>query len=212
MVLASTRSVSAAQNNFPREDLFRRTQSWLLTQSPPRSISNQIYWVQGKVEVNQTISASAPTETNFAFHFSDLTNLAGLASYFDQYCMFSVVVNLNFNYNGATPGALGNVVTAIDFDNIATLGSLSAIEAYESALTSKINTTQSIQRLIHPAVSPALYGGSSFNAFGISRMWVDSANTGVPHYGYRSFFVSNLGTTLTATYDFNFVIGLRNNI
>jgi hypothetical protein len=212
MVIASTKTTSAAEVSFPKEDFFRRMGSWILTQTPPRVLSNQIYWIQGKVETGQTISASVPTEVNFAFHFSDLTNLVGIAAFFDQYCIYSVVMNINFNYSGTTPSGLGTCFTAIDFDNIANLGSATAIEAYESCLTTKVTSSQSIQRLVHPTVAPALYSGSAFTNFGISRMWVDCANTGTPHYGMRSYFISNVGTTLTANFDFNFVVGLRNNI
>lgn len=212
MVIASTKTTASAETTFPKEDLFRRKSSWLLTQSPPRVIGNQIYWIQGKVETSGTVSASVPTEFNFAFHFSDLTNLVGLASFFDQYCIYSVVVSINFNYSGTTPSGLGTMFTAIDFDNIATLGSAALIESYESCLTTKVTATQSVQRLVHPCISPALYSGSAFTNFGLLRGWVDSANTGTPHYGFRSYFISNVGTTLTVNYDFNFVIGLRNSI
>jgi len=212
MMIASTKSTGVADVSFPREDLFRRQASWLLTQTPPRNISNQIYWVKSQLELTQTISASVPTEFNTSFALSGLTDTAGLAGFFDQYCIYSVIASITFNYSGTTPSGLGTMLTAIDYDNVGNLGSFAAVEAYESCLATKVSPTQSVQRLIHPAVAPALYSGSAFNNFGISRMWVDSANTATPHYGFRSYFISNVGTTLTAVYDFTFVVGFRNTI
>jgi len=211
MMIASTKSTAIGETFFPKEDFFRRQGSWLLTQTPPRNISRQIYWVKSNLELAVTVSASAPTEFNTSFALSGLTDTAGLAGFFDQYCIYSVVVSINFNYSGTTPGGLGTMITAIDYDNVTNLGSFAAVEAYESALVTKVNPTQSVQRLVHPAVAPALYSGSAFTNFGISRMWVDSANTSTPHYGFRSFFISNVGTTLTATFDFAFVVGFRNS-
>lgn len=211
LMVASTRSTGAAEVSFPKEDMVRKQGSWLLTQTPPRSIANQIYWIKGNVEGSATVSASVPTEVNKAFTLSDLTDLAGLTAFFDQYCLYSVIVNVNFNYTGTTPSGLGTMATAIDFDNVANLGTISAIEAFESCLITKVTASQSVQRLIHPCVAPALYGGSTFSAFGLQRSWVDSASPGTPHYGFRSFFISNVGTTLTATYDFTYVVGFRNN-
>jgi len=212
MMIASTRSTGVADVSFPKEDLLRHQGSWLLTQTPPRSISNQIYWVKATNEKTVTVSASVPTEFTLNFNLADFAYTAPLAGYFDQYCIYSVVVNINFNYTGATPSGLGTMITAIDYDNVAFLGNYSLYEAYESALVTKVTPTQSVQRLVKPATAPALYTGSAFSAFGISRMWVDSASPATPHYGFRSFFISNTGTTLTATYDYHAVFGFRNVI
>lgn len=214
MVIASTRATGVAEVSFPREDLFRRMRSWTLTQSPPRVLSNQIFWIQGKRESTTTISTTAPTEFNLAFFLSDVVDISGLAGFFDQYCIYSVVVNINFNYSGTTLGGLGTMFTAIDFDNVGNIGGPDAIEAYESCLTTKVVSDQSVQRLIHPCVAPSLYTTASavLAGYGVERLWIDSANISVPHYGFRSFFISNVGTTLTAIYDVNYVFGFRNNL
>jgi hypothetical protein len=212
MQIASTRGTGVAEVSFPREDYARSRVSWALTQTPPRSVGNLIHWVRGCNQSAVTVSASAPTEQTQTFAVSALTDLANLIASFDQFCIYSVVVSINFNYTGTTPSGLGTMYTAIDLDNAANLGNVLLYQGYESVLVTKVTPTQSVQRLIHPCVSPALYGGSTFNAFGIGRFWVDSASPATPHYGFRSFFISNVGTTLTATYDMTYIIGLRNNI
>jgi hypothetical protein len=151
-----------------------------------------------------------------SFQFADLTTLVGLAPFFDQYCIYSVTVNVTPDYEGAgsTLYTFGSVATAIDYDNTTSLGGgFNALLGYSSAVVAELNTGQSIQRYIKPCVAPALYNASAaFSGYGVSRMWIDSASTSVPHYGFRAIFVSNSVSGLSITYDVNYVIGLRNNI
>lgn len=211
MMVHSSRPTGDAETFFPQEDLMRRQSSWLLTQSPPRNLANIIYWVKCNNEKTQMVSNTVPTEFTINFNLSDFTGIAGLTAYFDQYCIYSALVNISFQYTGVTPTALGTMITAIDYDNVANLGAFTAYESYESALTTKVTTSQSVQRLIHPAVAPALYSGSAFSNFGIARTWVDSASPGTPHYGFRSYFISNVGTALYAIFDYVCVFGFRNS-
>jgi hypothetical protein len=213
LMLASVRPVGAADVSFVKEDLYRRQGSWALTQTPPRSVSNQIYWVKANSETTSTVSTSVPMEVNFSFTLQQFPNLVSLSSYFDQYCIYSAIVNITFQLTGSSGSVsgLGTMLTAIDYDNITNLGSFSSLEAYESCLATKVTATQCVQRLIKPAVAPALWGGSSFNAYGISRMWCDSATTTTPHYGFRSFLIGNTAAVLTVNYDIVGILGFRNN-
>jgi len=199
----------------PNQDFTRRMPSWLLSQSPPRAIRNQIYWVQGKVQNTLAISTSAPTESNYSFQFSDLTDLVGLSAYFDQYCVYSVTMNITPDYEGAgsTLYTFGSVCTAIDYDNNATIGSFAKVESFSSAVVCELNTGQSLQRYVKPCVAPAIYNsGAAFSGYGVSRAWVDSSSTSVPHYGLRTIFISNTVSGLSVTFDANYIIGLRNNM
>lgn len=214
-IAQSAQVVGKAFVNTPRQDFSRRTPNWLLTQTPPRDLTSQIFWVRGKRQAVITVSNTVPTEMNFPFAFSDLPNLVGVASYFDQYSIYSVVCNVTCDFEGAgsTLYSFGTCVTAIDYDNVNNLGSLASIESYGSAVTQEFSTGQSIQRYVKPCVAPALYtSGATFSGYGVQRQWIDSASTGVPHYGFRTFFVSNTVSGLSATADFSYVIGLRNNI
>jgi hypothetical protein len=211
MIVNSNKPTGESNTFFPKEDYFRRRSNWQLTQSPPRVISNQIYWIQAKTESTTTISSSGDTEANFVFKFNELTDIVGVADFFDQYCIYSVLINLMID-EGAI-GVRGVVVTALDFDSVTSLGSLPAIEAYESAVTTKVVAGQSIQRLLHPTALMAVIGGSgTFNNSAISRSWISSLNTDTQHFGYRSYFSGNTVTTALAIFSFTFVIGLRNNV
>jgi hypothetical protein len=211
----SAQVVGRAFVEVPGQDFTRQAPSWLLVQHPPKQIRNQMIWVQGKTQTQQTISNSAPTEKNFSFQFSDLASLVGLASFFDQYCIYSVTANVTPDFEGAgsTLYTFGTCATAIDYDNVTNIGSLANIEAYASAVIFEMSSGQSLTRYLKPCVAPALYtSGASFSGYGVQRLWIDSSVTTVPHYGFRSFFVSNTVSGLTVTYDFNYIVGLRNNI
>jgi hypothetical protein len=214
-IAQSATVVGRAMVEVPHQDFGRRPPSWLLNQSPPRNIRNQLYWIQGKTQSQLTVSNSAPTEHNLSFAFSDLSTLSSLAGYFDQYCIYSVTVNVTPDFEGAgsTLYTFGSCATAIDFDNVTNVGSLANVLSFSSCVVQEMTSGQSLQRYIKPCVAPALYtSAASFSGYGVSRMWVDSSTTGVPHYGFRSFFVSNTVSGLSVTYDVNYIIGLRNNI
>lgn len=206
--------VGKAFNNFPAADLERPIPNWSLTQHPP-SLRNNITWVVGHTQVTQTISNSVPTEVTFPFRFSDCTDLVGLASFFDQYCLYSVVWSCSAAFEGAGSAlySFGSVATCIDYDNASNLGSQANYLAYQSCVVEELSAGQSIQRFVKPCVSPAFFSSApAFSGFGVGRYWVDSSNTGVPHYGIRSFFTSNTVSGAGVAFDLTYVIGLRNNI
>jgi hypothetical protein len=199
---------------FPREDLARPIPDWRLTQVPPIP-RNNITWIQGKRQVVNTISNSVPSEFNLTFFFSDLVDLVGLAGFFDQYCIYSVTVSITPNFEGAgsTLYSFGTCATAIDYDNAGNLGSLNAVEAFESCVITELSPGQTIMRYVKPCVAPALYTSSAaFSGYGVERLWVDSSVTTVPHYALRSFFVNNTVSGLSCTFDLSYVVGLRNNM
>jgi len=199
----------------PALDYTRRQPSFQLVQTPPRNFMDQIHWVRGKVQSTITVSNTAPTESNYTITLSGLVDLVGLASYFDQYCIYSLTANISPSFEGAgsTLYTFGTCFTAIDYDNVTPLGSVSAIEAYNSCVVFEMSAGQSIQRFLKPCVAPALYNSSAaFSGYGVARTWIDSASTGVPHYGFRTFFISNTVSGLSCTVDLDVVVGFRNNM
>jgi len=214
-IAQSAQVVGRGEVIVPSADFGRKAPSWMLTQTPPRNLRNQIIWVQGKLQTSLSISNTVPTESNVFFKFSDLTDLVGLAGFFDQYCIYSVTVNVTPDFEGAgsTLYTFGSVATAIDYDNITNLGQFALLEAYNSCVVAELTPSQSLQRYLKPCVAPALYTTTpAFSGYGVQRMWIDSSVTSVPHYGFRSIYISNSVSGLSVTYDFNYVVGLRNNI
>jgi len=189
--------------------------NWALTQVP-RSIRNNITWCIGHLQGVTTISSSVPTEANFSFQLGDIIDLSGLGLFFDQYCIYSVVATLTPRQS--TPGtgvnSFGTVVTAIDYDNINALGTVSAVLSFQSAMQTELSIGQSVQRYIKPTVAPALYASNNLTlqGFAVGRFWVDSANINVPHYGLRSIYEGNTQNGLVVAYDYTYTLGFRNNI
>jgi hypothetical protein len=215
MIALSSQVSGKATVLAPAVDYSRRQPSFQLIQTPPKNFMDQIHWVRGKTQVVNTISTSAPTEANYSFTLAGLTDLAGLNGFFDQYCLYSITVSITPSFEGAgsTLYTFGTCFTAIDYDNVTTLGTSAAIQAYNSCVTFEISPGQSIQRFYKPCVAPAIYNSSAaFSGYGVSRCWIDSAQTSVPHYGFRSLFISNTVSGLSCTYDFDVVVGFRNNM
>lgn len=211
----SSQVVGRAFVEAPTQDFGRKPPSWQLVQHPPKQIRNQMIWIQGKFQQQITISNSVPTESNFSFQFQQLTDLVGLAAFFDQYCIYSVTANITPDFEGAgsTLYTFGTCATAIDYDNVTSLGAFAALESYSSCVVFEMSSGQSITRYLKPCVAPALYtSGAAFSGYGVQRLWLDSSTTNVPHYGFRTYFISNTVSGLSCTADFNMIVGLRNNI
>jgi hypothetical protein len=213
-IVKSSVVVGVAENVFPPADLEAPIPNWDLVQRPP-SLRNNITWVQGKLQNIVTVSNSVPTETNIQFRLSDLVDLVGLAGFFDQYCIYAATVSVHPSFEGAgsTLYTFGSIVTAIDYDNVGALGSFDAVASYQSSHIFEMSPGQAVQRFIKPCVAPALYAaGGTFSGYGVKRLWVDSAVTTVPHYGFRSIAISNTVSGLSLTFDVDLVLGFRNNM
>jgi len=214
-IAQSAQVVGKAFVEAPTQDFGRQPPSWQLVQHPPKQIRNQLMWIQGKRQQQLTISNSVPTENNISFQFQDLVDLYGLTTYFDQYCIYSVTVNITPDFEGAgsTLYTFGTVATAIDYDNTTALGNFAQLEAFSSCVVFEMGPGQSIQRYLKPCVAPALFtSAAAFAGYGVQRMWIDSSTPNLPHYGFRSIFISNTVSGLSASIDMNYVVGLRNNI
>jgi len=197
--------------NFPRSDLSMRVPSWSLTQSPPRNFAAQVHWFQINLESNYTVGSST-VEANFDFRLTNLNSGSQYASLFDQYCIYAVMVRFQANSEYPTSGTLGTLRTAIDYDNSNNLSSWTALADYSSCVTCEVETGASYERYVKPTVAPALYNvnNASLTGYGVGRYWIDSASSGMPHYGLRSY-VNGATINYTMLVEFTYIIGVRNN-
>jgi hypothetical protein len=210
-IVASSRTTGRESTNFPSEDFLRSCPSMALTQTPPRNIRGQIHWIQAQLLRVNTLSNSANTEYNLSFALSDLTAVSGITAFFDQYCLYSVAITVQCNDVGVSATTeTGRGYTAIDYDNTGNLGSETAIQAFGTCV-GFIPGRSVQQRYIKPVVAPAIYSGSAFTGFGVARAWLDCASTGIPHYGFRSYFAANGVSGLNVDYMLTYVLGFRNN-
>jgi hypothetical protein len=191
-------------------DFARRVPSWALTQSPPKNINSQIYWVQTNSDNGLSISSAVPTFLGQTFQATDSALTTALCASFDQYCIYAVYIRLTMQ--GAFGGTYsGTVVTCFDYDSVAALGSYSAYLQYNSADECPLTSPLSIERFLKPCVAAELYTGSVAGAYGVTRSWIDSASTSIPHYGFRAAFTGNVNASLVVTVSWTSIFGFRNS-
>jgi hypothetical protein len=211
MVASSHHSAAPVSTVMVSQDFNPKVPSWSLTQKPPMNIKSMIYWVQENTQTNFGV-ASGTVESNYAFQISAINAVNSYLAIFDQYCIYAVYVRMIPNTEYPATGTLGSLATAIDYDNTNNLGSWTAIQDYGTVNITQVESGVSVERYIEPCVAPALFNaGGAFTGFGVGRYWVDSANSGVPHYGFRSY---TNGSTITYTMLVNvtYILGFRNTV
>jgi len=198
-------------------DYRRKPLSFLLNQSPPRNFANGITWITDTWVSSDPISgAGSISEPNLAFQLNQCANSGNIIAMFDQYCIYAVHVSFTLAPVAITTQAVayGQLYTAVDFDNINAISTVSAISQYSSMEFSEIIPGKSHERYVKPCVG-AIVGASNASAVTTSpqRMWVNSASAAQPHYGLRVLIVGN---TTTQTYNLDvvarFIVGCRNTI
>jgi len=155
---------------------------------PPRQLLNQVFFSRQTTAgiINAGVSS---VEANIAFTASiDMEQYTAYLSIFDQYYLHSAVVTLTNEFHQASSTAFDYPVvhTAIDFDSITNLGSVTAIESYGTHNVDILTPGKSVTRIIMPCVATAPSGNGL-----ITRMWVPSANTSVPFNGFRCIVEAN---------------------
>lgn len=194
----------------PADYSFRQA-SYSLNESPPKNIRSQIFWLQmtlNKVS-GGNVSTSIDTEVGQSFQVNDLSYASSFSSLFDQYCIYSVVCNISTrNGNSASCGRL---TTAIDTDNVTSLGSEAAVQAFSSAQTVTLRPEMVVQRYIKPSISSFAYQGSG-TGYAPARAWCDLANTSIAHYGIRLYFTGNSASGYVYDMTCTYTIGLRYSI
>lgn len=150
----------------------------------PRGIPEMLHWFRANASYGTiTSNNAAAVETNLSFRLTDCDLSGGLSALFDQYAIVELVVELLPKQNAiaeSTPS--GSIWTALDFDNTTNVG-LAGIRAFSSAVRSA--AYEPIRRVLQPRVAVSVYKGA-FTAFANQRSWIDSGNTDVNHYGFRS--------------------------
>lgn len=196
-------------------DFNRRRASMMLTQTPPRSVRDQIHWF----EVTETLvssgnvssSPTTTTEFNQSFSLGLWSSYSSITALFDQYCIHSVICNVSTEAVFTAVAGAGRCTTAIDYDNVANLSNEGSIQAFGSAETVTVVPHMNIQRYVEPCVTPALYQTSG-TGYSSQRMWIDAASPNVPHYGLRVLFYNNNVSGFTIDIVCTFRYGARNSI
>jgi len=150
------------------------------------------YQVAGWIVSN----AAAPGVASIAVSLGQLAggDLTSLQTVFDQYKIEAVEfwINPQANVNLPTAGSGAPVyanqprlVTVIDLDNAASVGSIAQASNYSSAVTTEPYEKQ--RRCFKPHIAYAAYGSGAFTSYANQQAgWVDIASSGVSHFGLKA--------------------------
>jgi hypothetical protein len=216
----SLHAASSADISFPRSDLQIRQPNWQLTQSPPRNFKTHIFWVEESYQSSFALSAAGSVvEQNQAFAINQFPGASSMANLFDQFCIYSVMVRVIPEFTVSTvaaPGVTyGRIWTALDFDSNGPISSESAIEQYATVKVCEITPGKSYERFVKPTCSlvTGASNGTSNTGIAMTRMWLNSSNTGTPHFGVRILTAGNQSTTAPVMIvEVTAIFGLRNTI
>jgi len=156
-------------------------------QRVPRSVTGVIAW--DMVKQQQTFTAttsSAPTEMLYTVTLANNPTASSWAANYDQYCIpqFSLVFEAQ-----VPPGSTSLPVTlysALDFDNVASLGSVAAYEDAATCREQVLVPGTSVVRSVRPCIKDLVAGSGGSRAAATTQSWVDCAFTDVLHYGIRA--------------------------
>jgi hypothetical protein len=219
-LVSSTHAASSADIVHDLADFKRKPASWLISQRPPKSVQNMIYWMQTSYLYNIALSASgAVTEYAKGFALSDFPDGVSAASLFDQYCLYSVAARAWVEPTAANAipvnSSLGRIHSAIDFDSSGNYGTEAAIMRVGSCQSSELVYGKSYERFVKPTVQTITGSSNSTSVSGTSssRSWINSAFQAVPHFGIRYLTAGNSNVaTVPLFFAVTAIIGFRNNI
>jgi len=153
---------------------------------PPRQLLNQVFFSRQTTAAVITPGASA-VEANIAFSAAvDMEQYTSYLNIFDQYYLHSAVITLTNELNSNSNTSFPVVHTAIDFNSVDNLGSIAGIESYGTHNVDVLTPGKSVTRIIMPCV-----GTTTNSAPLVTRMWVNSSNTTLPFFGFRSITEAN---------------------
>jgi len=190
-----------------------RRQNFNIVQSPPKQLSNQIYWCQLSSDDQISLSNTAVTEVNVVFTPTNFNGFTQLQGAFDQYCMYAVTISIATLVVEASFGAI-QCYSAIDYDSGSSIGK-AALQAYSSFNYTSLGPggQSSLIRFLKPCIAPQVTSSNLPVPGGVSRQWLDSAYPGVQHYGFRNIFdVYSANVTNAVHRVYTGIFGFRNNI
>jgi len=213
---ASAHAVGAGEFISVPADLTTRPVSTSIVQSPPKNLSNQIYWVRvtGGQSNGNAVSNSVDTLKGYSFELTDIANYAAYTALFDSFCIYAVIWQINVKgMVTGTAQSYGELCTVIDFDSAVPPSNTSTLQQYGTASTVALSYTNSeVQRFLKPCNAAGLYNGSVFTSYSVGRMWCDCATPSTQHYGIKVGFTNNNASNITFDTWATYIIGFRNNI
>lgn len=164
-----------------------------------RSIPLTILTVEMRQSADAFFSTSATVPSLLGINFT-VSNFAVSSSYlalFDQYKIDHLEVWLEPQFSQSTVSAnTGGFYTCIDLDDANTPGSYQDVEGHQTAISSTGQTSHYHSWKPHMAV--AVYSGAFTSFENAPANWIDSASSGVQHFGVK---VASTATAVIQRYN-----------
>jgi hypothetical protein len=185
----------ARQNKTPKSslDLKPTTINWNASAERAPAFTNTIKRDNRPYTVMQTSAQGTILTSNnitpqfFAkqWNTSDLVQFSSYAAVFDQYKIEKVEFWLTPFGTACAPGYPNNVriYSVIDYDDSTTPSSVSALQQYENAVTTRCTDGHYVK--FRPHIAVAAYGGAFTQFMNKECDWIDVGSTGVQHYGLK---------------------------
>jgi len=182
-----------------------------LSQTPPtqipKNIASMLTWDTIKFDVSTNTSTGGLVEFNRSFNLLDNTQSGNWIALFDQWCIVEVTVVHRSLQPPGSGGSPAELYTAIDYDSVANLGSITAIENFSNTEIMTLSTGKSVTRSVRPMIKLSTQQPSTNVNSSLARMWQDSGASGTPHFGLRAIASSvssvyAINSTYYVTYAF----------
>lgn len=140
---------------------------------------------------------------SYAFCLADVPNVASLAALFDQYRIEEIQLRFRsrspglFVANSASPNySCPNLLAVVDRDDAAAATTILELQQYDNC--QQISTQDSLDIILKPSITPSVFSGGAFSGYAVEEsgeMWLDVANTSIPHYGVKIGITSLVATS-----------------
>jgi hypothetical protein len=148
---------------------------------------NKIHTFVFTVDVaNISVTSTTPAAGAYSITMNQFPTYNNFTSTFDAYRIITakVIFNPTTSVGSTTTSNIPPITTAIDYDDSATPSSANLSDR-DTAMV--VPAGRYFERTFNPKAANALYGGS-FTSFGqVNHPWVDSAYSGVIHYGLKYY-------------------------
>jgi hypothetical protein len=138
-------------------------------------------------------STNADVFASFAFALADVGNVASLGAVYDQYRIDRIHFRLRsrnpglFMMNQASPNYSATpMLVVLDRDDNTAPTTLSELKQYDNCQV--ISAQDSIDIVFEPSITRSVFAGGVFSGYEVVTdpdVWLDVANTGIPHYGLK---------------------------
>lgn len=195
------------RRRYGRRRLYRRRRT------TSRYSFNKVYSFKRRIPfgtvITSTVTASAESSYSFTFSLAAIAGYTEFTTLFDQYkitgvkCIFLPRVDNNPNPDSTSGVAVGNPTTGLiyytpDYDD-ANPAASAALSQYQGVRITRGDQPFSI--FIRPRIAVAAYTGTGqiFTGYMNTQGWLDSASSGIPHYGLKLSWTQT--TPQQMTYD-----------